>query len=59
MYVKELTKGQSFFAQDSTTLYVCENVRVQDGYAFVSYVIPSTGTRAGFPCRPFSTVTPA
>lgn len=59
MFVKNLTPGTRFVTPASayTTEYVCESVRVQDGYAYVTYSIPGTDIRNGFPTRPLSTVT--
>ena len=59
MFVKELTPGQMFTTPDTKgTVYRCESVRVQDGYAYVSYTVPGTDIRNGYPCRPLSTVRP-
>lgn len=59
MFVKELTPGQMFTTPDTHgTVYRCESVRVQDGYAFVSYTVPGTDIRSGYPTRPLSTVRP-
>ena len=59
MFVKELTKGQRFTTPDTKgTVYVAESIRVQDGYAYVTYTVEGTDIRSGFPTRPLSTVHP-
>lgn len=59
MFVKELTKGQRFTTPETRgTVYVAESVRLQDGYAFVTYMVEGTDVRSGYPTRPLSTVTP-
>jgi hypothetical protein len=57
MFIKDLTKNQSFVLPGQETVYVAESVRVQDGYAYVTYSLMD-GTRSGFGTRPLSTVIP-
>lgn len=55
MFIKDLNPGDVFVLPESGTPYTFESIRMQDGYAAVTYSLPG-GTRSTYGTRPFSTV---
>lgn len=51
MFIKDLTKNQSFVLPGQETVYIFESARIQDGYAYVTYSLMDS-------TRPLSTVIP-